>query len=296
MPHDQHKLAVDISNDLRALGFTDYEAQAYLSLLQDSPATAYQVGKDSALPRPNVYAALENLTKKGAVQPVTENPVRYVPIQPEVLFARMLQDVDSKCRRLASKLSRLQHRSGQEYVWSLHGAETIRAKIDNMIDTSQSHVWIKAHSRIIEEHRATIVRTAARGVQVILILFGDPAKLKTYCLKPPSRVYMHEGSGMEVGLAYTLVTVATDFREALTVNMVEGGFGAYTRNLPVITLAESLIRHEIYLAEIFERFGPRIEAEFGPALVSLRQKYLPGPQAEALTAQLKYVSRAKATK
>lgn len=296
MLQDEHNLAVEISDDLRSLGFTDYEAQAYLALLQDSPSTAYQVSKDSGLPRPNVYAALESLAKKGAAQPVTENPVRYVPVQPEVLFARMLQDIDSQCRRVAGKLSRMRRRTEEEYVWSLRGDETIRAKIESMIDTAQSHVWIKGHARIVQEHRGTLLRVAARDVQVILVLFGDPACLAEYDLQPPSRVYMHEGSGMEVGLAYSLVTVATDFREALTVNTAEGGFGAYTRNLPVVNLAESLIRHEIYLAEIFGRFGRQIEAEFGPALVSLRQNYLPTPQAEALSDLLKHVRQPKAAK
>lgn len=287
MPSDVHNLPAEICEDLRSLGFTDYEAQAYLALLQDSPATAYQVSKETGLPRPNIYAALENLTKKGAVQPVTENPVRYVPVQPEVLFARMLQDVDSQCRRVAGKLSRLRRHSGEEYVWSLRGDETIRAKIENMIETAQSHVWIKAHAHVVQEHRETLLRAAVRGVQVILIVFGDPSTLRDYKLTPPSRVYMHEGNGMEVGLASTLITVATDFREALTVNTAEGGFGAYTRSRPVVNMAESLIRHEIYLAEIFERFGREIEAGFGPALVSLRQNYLPAPQAEALSEVLK---------
>jgi sugar-specific transcriptional regulator TrmB len=296
MPQDKHKMTAEIGGDLRSLGFTDYEAQAYLALLQDSPATAYQVSKDSGLPRPNIYAALESLTKKGAAQPVTESPVRYVPVQPEVLFARMLQDVNSQCRRVADKLSRLRRQTGEEYVWSLRGEETIRAKIEDMIETAQSHVWIKAHARIVQEHHDKLLRTAARGVQVILILFGDSGCLAKYRFDPPSRVYMHENSGMEVGLAHTLVTVAIDFRETLTVNIVEGGFGAYTRNLPVVNLAESLIRHEIYLAEIFGRFGRQIEAEFGPALLSLRQKYLPGRQSEALSNQLKYVRQPKAAK
>lgn len=285
-------LATEIVEDLRGFGLTDYEAQAYLALLQDSPATAYQVSKGSGLPRANVYAAVESLAKKGFAQPVTESPLRYVPVQPEVLFARMLQDVDAQCRRVDSKLARLRRSSGEEYVWTLRGDDAIRAKIASMIEAARSHVWIKAHARIVEEHRPALLRAAGRGTQVILILFGDPAALRDYALAPPSRVYMHESSGLEVGLANSLITVATDFKEALTVNTAEGGFGAYTRNLPVVNLAESLIRHEIYLAEIFGRFGRQIEAAFGPALVALRRRYLPAPQASALVGRLGRAARA----
>jgi sugar-specific transcriptional regulator TrmB len=294
--HEFNNLLAEISDDLRALGFTDYETRAYLALLKDSPATAYQVSKESGLPRANVYPALESLTNKGAAQPVTETPVRYVPVPPEVLFARLLQDVDAQCRRVASKLSCLRQHSSEEYVWSLKGDETIRDKIEGMIGSSRSHIWIKAHARMLEPHREALLRAAERGVQVILILFGDPESLAEFTLDPPSRVYMHEGNGLEVGLANTLITVTRDFEEALTVNTAEGGFGAYTRNVPVVNMAESLIRHEIYLAEIFGRFGKQIEAAFGPALVSLRRNYLPTAQANALDNLLKPRPRARSSK
>lgn len=284
---DVNNLVSEVSDDLRALGFTDYETRAYLALLRDSPATAYQVSKESGLPRANVYPALESLAKKGAAQPVTETPARYVPVPPEVLFNRLSQDVDAHCRRVAGKLSRLRQHTGEEYVWSLKGDEAIRDKIASMIENSRNHIWIKGHIRKLELHRDALLRAAARGVQVILILFGDRESIAEFTLVPPSRVYMHEGSGLEVGLANTLITVTRDFEEALTVNTAEGGFGAHTRNLPVVNLAESLIRHEIYLAEIFGRFGSRIDATFGPALVSLRRNYLPSEQANALDDLLK---------
>lgn len=290
---NQADLAVEIVEDLRGFGLTEYEAQAYLSLLQNSPATAYQVSKGRGLPRANVYAAVESLAKKGFAQPVSESPLRYVPVQPELLFARMLQDVNAQCRRVDNKLSQLRRSTGEEYVWTLRGDDAIRAKMGDMIQTARSHVWIKAHARILEAHRPALLRAAGRGIQVILILFGDASVLRDYELSPPSRVYMHESSGLEVGLANSLVTVATDFKEALTVNTAEGGFGAYTRNLPVVNLAESLIRHEIYLAEIFGRFGPQIEATFGPALVSLRSRYLPAPQASALVSRLDRAAKRK---
>jgi HTH-type transcriptional regulator, sugar sensing transcriptional regulator len=293
---DINNLLAEISDDLHALGFTDYETRAYLALLKDSPATAYQVSKESGLPRANVYPALESLTNKGAAQPVTETPARYVPVPPEILFARRLQDVDAQCRRVANKLSRLRQHDGEEYVWSLRGDETIRDKIESMIATARSHIWIKAHVRMLERHRVALLHAADRGVQVILILFGDPASLAEFTLKSPSRVYMHEGNGLEVGLANTLITVTRDFEEALTVNSAEGGFGAYTRNVPVVNMAESLIRHEIYLAEIFGRFGRQIEATFGPALISLRRNYLPAAQAGALDELLKPRQRVRSAK
>lgn len=282
MPGQTSATIQEITSDLRAIGFTDYEARTYIALMQESPATAYQVGKRAALPRANVYAALDNLTKKGAAQPVTENPVRYAPVQPDILFARMTQDLEARCRRASDRIMRLSQRDSEQYVWSLSGDGAIREKVERMIEAAASHVWIKTHHRLLRPHRAALARAAERGVQVVLILFGDPSVASAYPFKPPSRVLMHEGNGIEVGLGSTLITIATDFTEALTANIAEGGFGAYTRSPPVVNLAESLIRHEIYVAEIFSHFGRQIEAAFGPALISLRRDYLPPKQAAAL--------------
>jgi hypothetical protein len=89
-----------------------------------------------------------------------------------------------------------------------------------------------------------------------------------------------------VGFGRYLITLSIDFKEALIVNM-ERQTGAFTQSEPVVNLADSLIRHEIYLAEIFKRFGKDLEKEFGPALLNLRKKYLPADQAAELTQRIK---------
>ncbi len=78
------------------------------------------------------------------------------------------------------------------------------------------------------------------------------------------------------------MTITVDFEEALVVEMREQPRGSYTRNRPIVNMAESLLRHEFYFAEIFEMFGQLIQKTFGPALIELRRKYLPRPQVEAL--------------
>ncbi|MBN9263199.1 MAG: hypothetical protein J0I75_01295, partial [Hyphomicrobium sp.] len=69
--------------------------------------------------------------------------------------------------------------------------------------------------------------------------------------------------------------------------------GAYTRNRPIVNLAESLIRHEVYFAEIFEMFGQPIQKTFGTALMDLRRKHLPPAQADALERLLGLTSDTK---
>ena len=80
----------ELLHDLRELGFSEYEAKAYITLLSVSPATAYEVSKIAGLAKANVYMAIQSLATRGAVQPVSTEPVRYAALEPVVVLSTSL--------------------------------------------------------------------------------------------------------------------------------------------------------------------------------------------------------------
>ncbi len=269
-----------LAAELQELGFSHYEARTYIALLQSNPATAYEISKVAGLPRANTYGALESCTKKGAVQPFSKSPVRYIPVDPRVLLNRIADDTSFRCRQLASHLSHVKSDDGRDFVWTIEGEKKVNAKISEMIQEAAIHVWIKAHENVIDTHFAELRDAAARGVSIVIILFGtDPGRFR---FSDNVRVYLHEGNGVRIGNADNLFTIATDFKTALTAKMHGEVHAAYTSNESIVTMAESLIRHDIYLAEIFERFGPQIDEAFGAYLVELRRRYFSSEQLVSL--------------
>jgi len=275
-----------LSQDLRELGFTDYEARVYISLIQQSPVTAYEISKNNALPRPNVYTALENLERKHAVQKVSLDPVRYIPISPTILLNRIARTINEQCSSLQSRLEKIQPEDRTHYVWIINGADEASAKISELISNAKTHIWIKAHFSELMAHEEELRKALNRGVSILLILFGSKAETDYFQFSKKCTVFAHENDGTVVGFGRYLITLSIDFKEALIVNM-ERQTGAFTQSEPVVNLADSLIRHEIYLAEIFKRFGNVLEKEFGPALFNLRKKYLPADQAAELAQRIK---------
>src|SRR3546814_3695882 len=73
-----------------------------------------------------------------------------------------------------------------------------------------------------------------------------------------------------MGTADNLFTLAIDQVEMLTAATDGDVIAAHTRNRPIVTMAESLVRHDYYMAEIFNRFGKEIDVAFGPHLRDLR--------------------------
>lgn len=254
--------------DLKRLGFTEYEAKIYVQLLRQSPATAYEISKAAGVPRPNTYHALEILAQRGAVLPVSENPVRYVAADPRDLFQRIARQTTSLCADLASRLATLPPVSDDQYVWTVQGDAAVHGKIEALIAASRVAVWVKAADDVLRRHKEALRAAAERGVEVMIVLFGPDAG--EFRFTDTCRVYVHEGNGVRMGSADNLFTLAIDHGEMLTAAVAGEVMAAHTRNHPVVNMAESLIRHDYYMAEICTRFGPEIEAAFGPHLRDLR--------------------------
>lgn len=260
--------ATDILVDLKRLGFTEYEARVYVQLLRSSPATAYEISKNSSVPRPNTYHALDALAQRAAVLPVSENPVRYVAADPHSLLEAISGQTRSLCSDLALRLAAVSPTREDQYVWTLQGEQAVHEKIEALIAGSQRSVWVKAADDVLRRHKDSLRLAASRGVEMLIVLFGfdaDEFRFNENC-----RVYIHEANGVRMGTADNLFTLEVDHVEMLTAALDEDVTAAHTRNRPVVTMAASLIRHDYYMAEIFSRFGREIDDAFGPHLRDLR--------------------------
>ena len=260
----------------KALGFTTYEAEAYLLLLDHQPATAYEISKQGALTKGNTYTALESLVAKGAAQQVSATPARFAAISPEILFRQLARSLNGMCDELASALTRPRPQA-TEHVWTLEGERTIDDRILDVFERSQRQIWIKGPDHVLVRYLDALRRAAARGVQVVIILFGDEKSRDSLRLGARATVYLHEGSGLMLAVGARQFVVASDFAEALVAYFDEPARAIYTRSDTVVFLAETMIRHEIYLAEIMQAYGAPIEQRFGKDLMKIRALYLPEP-------------------
>src|SRR5947208_10616534 len=80
------------------IGMSDYEARVYKTLLRESPATAYRLGKASGVPQSRVYDVANKLVEKGAAVVQPGEPTRFVAVSPDLIIdqarARALQGLD----------------------------------------------------------------------------------------------------------------------------------------------------------------------------------------------------------
>jgi HTH-type transcriptional regulator, sugar sensing transcriptional regulator len=273
-----------LSSEMQKLGFTDYEAKIYIQLLRMHPVTAYELSKVTGVPRANAYHALESLTRKEAVQPVSEDPVRFVPVPPQVLLEGIASSTQRRCDRLTSQLNSLSKSEETQYVWTISGEPAVDERIKQMVLSAKKSIWIKAQDQVLRRHEEVLRSMAHSGVEIFIILFGEDAEEFRY--SDNVKIYLHEGNGKTIGTADNLFTITVDHEQLLTANVQGKVFASYTRNQPIVTTAESLIRHDYYMAEIMLRYGDEIHETFGPHLKSLRESRFTPEQLERFHQQL----------
>jgi sugar-specific transcriptional regulator TrmB len=265
----------ELIRDLRSLGFGEYEARAYIGLLQCGPATAYEVAKISGLPRANVYGILKTLAEKGVAQPINEKPVRYMPVGPEEVFQRISESTSRLCKSVRTRLSSVGNKDGREYVWIYKGEAEIIRKIFEILQTAEKHVLLKGTDNYIKLLLPEIEKACSRGVSIVLILFTQ--SVEPFTCHPNCKVFLHEANGIIVGGAAHFITVTADTNKAFIAKVIEGMEAAYSENYSFVYGVDVMIKHEIYLAQIIHRFKDDIEREFGPGLSDLRKMYSSSP-------------------
>ncbi len=267
---------VDLQTSLQQLGFTDNEARAYLALSQSYPATAYEIAKRSGLPRPNAYGVLRSLEAKGAIQAVNESPVRYAPLDPDDYFGNHAQKTRSLCDSVAQGIAAQAQPNDNTFMWFYEGADAIHRKTSDLIEEAEDSVWIKGPESLIGPLLPLLHAACERGVQVIIIGFGR--NIDALKVHPRMTVLPHEGdASVSRGATEVMLTMTTDFGGVLIANYAPGlaPTASYARNRSIVYVVQTLLLHEIYLAEMLTTMASELESVFGKGLSKLRKKYRP---------------------
>ncbi|MFN2166161.1 MAG: TrmB family transcriptional regulator, partial [Anaerolineae bacterium] len=128
---------------LQDLGFSEYEAKAYIALLQTNPTTGYQVSKESGVPRSMIYEVLNKLVARGAaLSSPAERTTLYAPVPQDELLDRLRHEFEEQLDAARRELSAVSGPQQTDYVWNIEGEVNILAKAREMIDNAELQVHV----------------------------------------------------------------------------------------------------------------------------------------------------------
>ena len=197
----------DVVSALVALGFSLNESRAYGALLQESPATGYEVGVRAQIPRSAVYGVLRRLVKAGAARSIAGTPERFAPSPAEELLVLLRKRFDTSTETLEEAIRRIDSTPAVPDAFSVRGYERVLEEAERLIHGAQHRLVVSGWPREINRLAAELRRTTKRRVYLVVFSHAELPKLPGECFS-----YGLDESSLEEFWKHRLVVVADDIK------------------------------------------------------------------------------------
>jgi sugar-specific transcriptional regulator TrmB len=249
-------MRTDPLDRLVELGFSEYEAKAYLALLKENPATGYHVAKVSSVPRSMIYEVLGKLTARGAAMGLRkEGKMQYAPAPPQEFLNQLQREHEELVTSLKDDLMSVGATSDLEYVWNIEGHENVMAKAEEMIRQARDRVYMAVLPSTFPPLKPALEEATARDVRVVVY--------SSECLdlsggRVVATAMSEEYLKRAEGLALILVVDGDEvlIGERLTAPQARS---SWTRSPLFVLIAEHHLRTDLYLPRILDELGDRAE-------------------------------------
>lgn len=251
---------MDLLHNLCQIGFTEYEAKVYLSLLQEYPATGYQLSKASGVPRSMVYEALSRLHGRGAaLETVEARATLYQPVPPKILLDRHEAEHTQLVGDLRQGLAELYKDASDERVWSLSGRSTILAYASQLIAGARAEIFLVLTDDDLDALIGEIEAADQRGIAANTLLTGSKTLDR-------GRIAHHPPLESELqGLTTTLLVEADGDQLLIGSSMPHRNMTAtVTRNSDLVFIARQFVWMELFTQRVYARLGPDLLARLTP--------------------------------
>ena len=234
------------------LGFSEYEAKAYVALLRENPATGYQLAKLSGVPRSMIYEVLGKLVVRGAAMTLRKgDTTQYAAVPPEEFLNQLQREHEEVVVSLKDDLAGLASPLDLEYVWNFEGHESVMAKAEEMVLQAQDTIYLALVPATFADLRPALVEAIERSVRVVLYT-TDELDL------PGARVVLAHVSEETLGQARGLgLILSIDGGEVLIGEWLEGAQAraSWTNSPFLVFIAEHHLRTDLYLPRLLACLG-----------------------------------------
>jgi Cd2+/Zn2+-exporting ATPase len=247
-------MAKDPVDGLVKIGFSEYEAKAYVALLRKSPVTGYELAKLSGVPRSMIYEVVGKLTSRGAAMELrTGRATKYAPVQADEFLDQLQREQEKLVSSLRDDLTTIASAPDLEYVWNIEGHENIMAKAMEMIDQAEERIYLTLVPDTFPALRPGLDQAIERGVRVVVYTTQNldlPGGQVVVARVAAQALDQARGLGVILVVDGTEVLVG----EWLTATQARA---SWTSSPLLVFIAEHHLRTDLYLPEVLSLLGDR---------------------------------------
>jgi HTH-type transcriptional regulator, sugar sensing transcriptional regulator len=236
------KSQADIVNNMKKLGFSEYECKAYLTLLDDYPVNGYALSKNSGIPRSRIYEVIKNLIAKQMVfEQIEEKNKFYYPMEPDIFIKNLQTSYQHLFSNIAQYTQKLYNTKKQDdKLVIIKGRKNIIDFLILLIKGAEKRIALSIWDEEIREIAPELDKALKRGVMLRGIYFGESTPYDT--LVPHRRIkrYMAEKK-------QRYISIIIDNAHAISgvVSRGEASKVTWTKDEGFIEISEDYIAHDL---------------------------------------------------
>ncbi len=259
-----------ILETLKNLNFTEYEAKAYLALLEESPLTGYAVAKNSGVPRSRIYEILDNLVLRGDILVSHGNTPQYVPVPAKKLIKNRRTKAEENFKLAERSLEQYGNASkNRENIWNITGHFEILDKVKECIGAAEKRILLEVWKEEYQELETELKKASEKGVNITVIAYGEvESGFASVC-----RHDLSDEITEEYGGRWVVASIDDSEVVAGIVSLGKDSRAAWTMHQGLVMPITEVMIHDLYIMEIMEKHRELLEVSFGKDLIDLRRKY-----------------------
>ncbi len=140
---------MSVVEDLKELGFSEYEAKAYVALVKAGSANVTELSQLCDVPRSNLYAVMEKLCQKGYAEIEKKRPLVFRAVDPKRALneeaGRRIKALKEARDRAVRELESIKGEKGPmipAIVWGVKGFDAVQDKAVEMIKRAKNEIMI----------------------------------------------------------------------------------------------------------------------------------------------------------
>ncbi|MFB6165065.1 MAG: HTH-type sugar sensing transcriptional regulator TrmB [Haloarculaceae archaeon] len=148
--------------------FGEYEAKAYLTILEHGQLTAAEIAERTDIPQPRVYDTVRGLADAGLVELQETRPMRALAVDPEEAFGSLRSSLDDLVEGLSERYTAPARDT--EAVSLIKSRSTILRYLEEVIDAADYELILSLDSELLDRFEERLIAQHDRGVAVELLL------------------------------------------------------------------------------------------------------------------------------
>ena len=263
--------SASIVERLKHLGFSLYEAKAYVGLLVNGEQTGYGLSNLTGVPQPKVYETLRRLAERKAVIQTSDKPATYAAVPAEQLLDALDADFKLRLKDARKDLESVRHQlmpDPREPMWKINSFERVVARARDVIANATMTVYLSGSAIALEPLQDAMLAASKRGVKFVVLHFG-PLPF----VVPGGRTFRHMSTEGTLYFQHQArhLAIVVDSVVSLWALARDGKYwqGLYSQNDIFASALKTYIRHDIMVQRMYADLPEELTDLYGPGLQEL---------------------------